>query len=443
MNPALTLAAPKAIANDPINKAGFFLLSLYFFFNYSRILDIIAPGLHLPLIIGLGLYGTAALAGSIQRAIATTAGKLLVALTGLMVLAGLFGAWMGGSAKELTDHWLKAFPFYFTVIGLCVTSDHIFRFLRTICIALTIMSLIALWRGDNMMGRLIIDNSRFADPNDLALVCLLGLPLCCFLLLRPQPVYKRLAGLLMMGPLIYALARTGSRGAAIGLAGGVVYVFWKASAIWKFAMIVGLAAVLLGAAAVLPPEVYMRYVGLVSKETPTDTQEMVAAEGSSEARFHLLQESVAITFLHPLLGVGPGNFAVAENDKAKEQGLFRGSWHTTHNMYTQVSSENGIPAVLLYIAILVLAMRATKRTLDVAKYHPDADSVAKAAFSIRVALLAFSIAGFFLSVAYSDMLPLLSGLAVALEIAVMNEIRMTAAKAPAPVVAPSYAGAGK
>lgn len=433
MNPALTLSASTAATHDPVNKIGFFLLSLYFFFNYSRILDITAPSLHIPLFIGLALYAMAALAGSVQRALATTPGKLLIALTVLMLFAAVFGAWRGGGIRLLTQQWFKAFPFYFVVIGLCLTTNQVFRFMRTICVALTLMSLVALWRGENVLGRLIIDNSRFADPNDLALVCLIGIPFCCFLVARRENKLQRVAGLLMILPLLYATARTGSRGAALGMAGGLLYVFLKASPFLKITMAVGLVMVGATAAVVLPPEVYLRYVGATA-DAPNSPGELAAAESSATARLFLLKESIAITLVNPVFGVGAGNFPVVENDRAKASGLTRGSWHVTHNMYTQVSSENGIPAALLFIAVLGLGVRATKRTLNVAKFHPDAESVSKAAFWLRVALLVFSISGFFLSVAYTDMLPLLSGLAVAFELAVLNEIRMSMkAATPQPV----------
>src|SRR5262245_11025823 len=138
MNPAITSAPPFAV-NDPVRKAGYFLLCLYVFFNYSRILDVTVPSLHLPMVVGLGLYATAALGGSIQRAMATTPAKLLIAMTGLMCAAAVFGAWRGGSIKLLMDSWSKAFPFYFTVVGLCLTTGQIFRFLKTIGVALTIL----------------------------------------------------------------------------------------------------------------------------------------------------------------------------------------------------------------------------------------------------------------------------------------------------------------
>lgn len=413
---------------------------MYFFLNYSRILDVTLPSLHLPLVIGLLLYAVAALAGSIQRSIATTPGKLLIALTGIMIVAALFGAWPGGSLKVLSDQWSKSFPFYFTVVGLCISTGQIARFLRTIAIALTVMCVVALWRGDNMLGRLMIDNSRFADPNDLAIVCLLGLACLAFLLSRKQKMLSRLAYFVMFGVCFYALIRTGSRGAFLGLVAGIVYLFWKASAIGKLKMATAVGALVFFAAIILPPEVYVRYAALFSDEAKgSDTHEALAAEGSSEARLHLLWQSLTMTITHPLLGVGPGNFAVVENEMAKEKGFVKGSWHETHNMYTQISSENGVVAAVIYIAVLLLALKATNRTMKIAKHHPNASDVYNSAFWLRAGLMMFAVSGFFLSVAYSDMLPLFTGLAFALELATREEIdRKQAPSAPAAVKAPMF-----
>lgn len=444
MNSALAIPAPTIMSADPVHRIGFFLLSLYFFLAYSRVLDITVPGFHIPLMVGLALYGMAALAGSIQRALATTPGKLLVALTGCMVLAALFGAWRGGSAKVLVDNWAKAFPFYFTVVGLCLTTGQIFRFMRTIAVATFVMACVALWRGDHVMGRLIVANSRFGDPNDMAVVCLISIALCGFLVTRKQMFLKKLAAVTAGSVLLYAVARTGSRGAFLAFAAGLAYLFWTTSATGKVKMIIALVATVFLAAVALPPEVYFRYATLFSDEAPvSEAHEMTAAENSADARLHLLVQSVYITMQHPLLGVGPGNFAVAENDVAQSQGRRRGAWHDTHNMYTQISSENGVPAAILYIAVLLLALRATKRTMRIAKQHRDADTVEKAAFWLRVAMLTFGVSGFFLSIAYCDMLPLLSGLAIALELAVKAEIPKTVkGSGAAPVaVAPAYAGA--
>ena len=444
MSPTSALPGPATASNDPVAKAGFFLLSVYFFFNYSRILDVTVPSLHLPLLVGVALYGTATLAGGIQRALATTPGKVLTALTGVMFLAAIFGAWPGGSIDVLMNTWSKAFPLYFTVVAVCLTTEQIFQFLKTICLALAVMSAIALWRGDNILGRLRIDDSRFADPNDLAMICLIGAGLCCFLITRSKSMFGRLGAIGLLGIILYAFSRTGSRGAMMGFAAGILYLFFKTSVAGKIKMLVVMAAMILVAVLVLPPKVYLRYVGMISDTTDADVVELDVAEASSEARLSLLQESLWMTLRHPLLGVGPGNFAVVENDTARAKGYARGSWHETHNMYTQVSSENGVLAALMYIAVLVLGLRATRRTIQVAKQHPKSHDVEKAAFWMRVATIMFAVSGSFLSVGYSDILPLMSGLAIALELAVLNEVRVASKTAGAVVqvrpFTPAFAG---
>ena len=230
----------------------------------------------------------------------------------------------------------------------------------------------------------------------------------------------------------------------MGFAAGILYLFFKTSVAGKIKMLVVMAAMILVAVLVLPPKVYLRYVGMISDTTDADVVELDVAEASSEARLSLLQESLWMTLRHPLLGVGPGNFAVVENDTARAKGYARGSWHETHNMYTQVSSENGVLAALMYIAVLVLGLRATRRTIQVAKQHPKSHDVEKAAFWMRVATIMFAVSGSFLSVGYSDILPLMSGLAIALELAVLNEVRVASKTAGAVVqvrpFTPAFAG---
>jgi len=54
---------------------------------------------------------------------------------------------------------------------------------------------------------------------------------------------------------------------------------------------------------------------------------------SAQQRKELLFKSLKVTVRHPLFGVGPGNFEVVS-----------GAWDVTHNSYTQISAEGGIPA---------------------------------------------------------------------------------------------------
>ncbi|MEP6601120.1 MAG: hypothetical protein ABJB49_04840 [Nitrospirota bacterium] len=61
-------------------------------------------------------------------------------------------------------------------------------------------------------------------------------------------------------------------------------------------------------------------------------------------------------------GVGPGNFPVAYWTESKSQGK-PAAWNVSHNSYTQVSSEMGIPGFIVFAAMLFYSFRTTVECL--------------------------------------------------------------------------------
>ena len=72
------------------------------------------------------------------------------------------------------------------------------------------------------------------------------------------------------------------------------------------------------------------------------------AASSAETRKLLFMRSIQLTMQHPVLGVGPGEFMDAEAIDAQEKGK-KALWHFTHNSYTELSSETGIPGLALFL----------------------------------------------------------------------------------------------
>ena len=84
-----------------------------------------------------------------------------------------------------------------------------------------------------------------------------------------------------------------------------------------------------------------------------EKDDAASAYGSAQQRQQLFWRSVDVTKEHPLFGVGPGNFQNVS-----------GNWHETHNSFTQLTSEEGVPALILYVLIFWCgfeSLRATKR----------------------------------------------------------------------------------
>jgi O-antigen ligase len=143
----------------------------------------------------------------------------------------------------------------------------------------------------------------------------------------------------------------------------------------------------------------------------------MTAVSSTVARTQVLWESIVITLEHPVFGVGPAQFVVAAEDRAREHGSTT-SWSVTHNTYTELSSETGIPGLLFYMAALLWSFRclASCRAERAHRWSETAD-LARMALCLRVALLAYAVCGIFMNLGYHMYFPVLAGLAIAVSAA--------------------------
>jgi O-antigen ligase len=143
-----------------------------------------------------------------------------------------------------------------------------------------------------------------------------------------------------------------------------------------------------------------------------------SAMESMELRKELLLSSLQLTLRHPLLGVGPGMFAVA-NANYVETATGRSNfnaWHETHNTFTQLSVEDGLPGLLLYSLALLFCFKIVRSAEKRVRQNPALPPVVgHMAFALRLALCAFTGTAFFASNAYMYYFPMLAGLCVAFD----------------------------
>jgi len=142
---------------------------------------------------------------------------------------------------------------------------------------------------------------------------------------------------------------------------------------------------------------------------------------SREQRWALLKQSVKLTLTHPIFGVGPGQFTVASKDESVSSGGVA-MWRETHNAYTEVSSECGVPGMLLYFSCLVICFRQMSKLKRLTKNSPQFQHLYKLAYCQYLSLLSFAVTSFFSSVAYAFYMPTLLGLTVALYQAAIYEL---------------------
>jgi O-antigen ligase len=399
------LVRPLPDATPAIPPAfGFGTLVAFLFVYYSGVLDMTIPYAKIPLILGATTAFVALMSTGVRAFTGTRVGQLYVAFTGLMVVSALFGSWPGGSLKLLREFWMIATVLFFAITSFAVTPYRFHVIIGTIAAARVTAAMIGAVTGGTVVGRAVMASSRFSDPNDFALALLTGIPLWIYLSRHATRGWVRKAAYPALALMTFVTLSTGSRGAAIGACLMVMYLFFAMSGRARVRLIGLMTTVFVTALILLPPNLLLRYTSLVSDVT--------FAEDSREGRTYILKESLWLTLENPLLGVGPGQFPVAQDARARGQGFVRGTWNVTHNMYTQVSSEVGIPGAVIFCWIIVATFRTLRR---VQREAAGVEARVEAgAFWLRAALVAYCGTGFFLSCAYEGYLPALAGLTCAL-----------------------------
>jgi O-antigen ligase len=186
----------------------------------------------------------------------------------------------------------------------------------------------------------------------------------------------------------------------------------------------------------------------VEEDQGTQWAVTTSAAASSQSRLRLLMDSLSVTASHPLLGVGPGNFApyCAFKEQQKARPGFA-LWVGTHNTYTQVSSELGIPGLIFYLGILVASMRALHSFYRRGQRIPGnrARDIAYMALALHTSLVAFCVMCFFDHMAYEQAMPVIAAITVAMSLTVPDELKRLeeAARAADAAKGPNFPGASQ
>lgn len=445
MNPMLPTSNP-ATARFPIssgqhiaaqgessfsNLAYLFLLGFVFVAS-SRVLDFIAPpGLHLPLILALISAFLTFFSNGIFAAFATPTGKLMGLYTIWFVLCIPFSQWKGESFEILTTELSRSFLIFLTVASAVNTFQRVKGMIAVIGVSVIVTMIIALSANQRIEGRLTMSAGQYANPNDLAQIMLVGM---CFLPMVGVWLKKRSftwLSAMMMIPFLYTVLLTGSRsGLVAALALGVIVTMFASAG--KRLLLLVLFPILTLAALSFSPNAQERFSTIFNKDAPTSRDQELAAS-SSTARWLALKQSFQLTLENPLFGVGPGVFqaATARMDKAVGQ---RALWVETHNSYTQVSSETGIPGALFFCGAIFVSLRDLLRIRKQTKNNPRRKQLHDTSFYLLLGFSAFAITSLFSSVAYGFIFWMLFGVCSA----AISTLQRELAFASVPAVSSSY-----
>jgi O-antigen ligase len=259
------------------------------------------------------------------------------------------------------------------------------------------------WR----LGRLY-----YYDANDLATLIATAMPLGLYFALAHRRLVLRLLAAVSIVILVVALIRSGSRGGFLAFLAIVAFILLRFTTVRAPARIAGLVVILavLGATASDKYWAQMRTI-----TTPNADYNMTDDAG----RMRIWKRGMGYMMERPVFGVGMGNFQTAEGTlspmaRLAERG--RGvRWGAAHNTFVQIGAELGIPGLLLFVTLIGSIFASLRRVARSAlRAGPGGADTARLAQTLMAALVGFVVGGFFLSLAYADMLYTLAALALAL-----------------------------
>lgn len=427
------VAIPSAAAAPPAplppqvpqarRSAAYYLAIVFVFVVFARFPEImdtmVGTGLHSARIILLLAMLATVVTGTVARAVFSKVGVCLMVFTGWFCLGIPFSIWRGGSFKVLQNEWIFSICTFLIVAAAAQSLEQCRRLMYSLAAATVFIEMIGVLAGRVQGGRLAFLQGTLANANYLAMTLLMGLPFC-LLVIGSKPGFSlgKIACIVTAVLVPLTVVATGSRGGLLTMLVMFLLYFWRLPAVQKVAAVI--AALLIGFLAVArsSQSALDRYKTIFgnSEQTRYLTPSEQSAIESAEVRKGVLQASLRMTLRHPLLGVGPGMFQVANAKDMEEQGRPSWSaWRETHNTYTQLSSEAGVPALLLYGAAMYLCFRIVRLARRRARGNPAEAALDSAALALRMSLLAFAGAALFTSIAYSYYFPLLAGMSVALE----------------------------
>jgi O-antigen ligase len=433
----------QAAAGDygPTHSTGMFFLLMFLFLGYSRLTDTLFANTYIAFITSLVALIMCIVTGGLSRAFASGIGFWLSAFSVWILLAIPFSFWPGGSVQMLRDVWLKSFLVFPIVAGLPRTAKDcrlVAYSLAAATVSIIVRCLI-FGTGSGDDDRLVLgDEGVLTNPNTVAQFVLMGLPFLWFLVMTEKrnvakyliAVFGTLGGLVIIGG-------TGSRGALIALVVLIGIMVLTLSGANKLKLVAGLVFTALLVTPFVSEEQRSRFMTTFGDAPAEMDMTQMSALMSREQRLALLRQSIDVTIHNPLFGAGPGVYDSYSATLPRPEGQ-KAAWQVTHNSYTQVSSEEGLPALFFFVGVLITCLLSTRRLYKgaITKTQPELGSLA---YCLFLSLVTFAVSAFFDSVAYQIYLPTLAGMCVALNTAARTEAAAAeGAKAKIPPFPPSF-----
>ena len=389
--PSLAAKVANVVAPEKRRKTLAYLALLAFSFLYFARPEDFVPGISLipvgKISGGIALLGLLLSWRKLGAKMPLTT-KLVLVLLVHMCITVVFAFWRGGAFEIVRDEFSKAAIVAVLVSMIVGSIVELRQLLWLQAVSVSVMTIAAIIIHPGSSIRLWGLGGVFSNPNDFAINIAINFPLCLAFLFWSKGVLKKLLWGTTLLFLLYGVIATYSRSGLIAMVICFMICVWEFGVKGKRPQVIVSAIVVLmiaSAVAITTPRYLTRLSTLVEGGDVAGSFD----QGSLDARRTLLMESIRITLQHPIFGVGPGNFqAITE------------SWRVTHNTYTELSSETGLPGLGLFLAILILTFRSLNQVRKTPAHKNDAQ-IQLFTSALRAGLYAYIVAAAFASTSYS------------------------------------------
>jgi probable O-glycosylation ligase (exosortase A-associated) len=344
---------------------------------------------------------------------------LAVCLSGWAAVTVPFSYWPGGSVEVLLGQYFKTLAIFWLLSHTVTTPArlrHVAWGLSLMAIGLGVTAVdnyfsdtVSIPGGDDVPSRMFGNESALKNPNDLALMLNLILPLNVALLLVSRTIPARSLLLASVLLLTFAIILTYSRAGFLTLATTFTLYLWKLrnrpERVWTRAILVVLLACL-----PLLPASYVDRLSTIIKINADQT-------GSAQERLRDTMAAVNHAFSNPVVGAGLGMNVLALNE-------VRGAtWTSVHNVYLEYAMDLGLPGLALFLLLFAGCVKNTLCVQEQSDGIPARRELFSFAEGLQISLIAFAVAGLFHPVAYHFYFYYIAGLAVAIKAVYETEAR--------------------
>jgi len=339
----------------------------------------------------------------------TTAGVVLLLCWATLSVPGALNR--GTAFGFLTKGYVEIVLIYFLILGAVRSLRDVERLALVYCSSTALYAAVVLARFHLNSGEWRLGSLYYYDANDFATLAVTAIPLNLYFILR-GPRVPRVVSAFALPAIFVVFVRAGSRGGFLAILAISLFVLFGYTTVrpkWRVLGMCALAALFVATAG----EQYWTQIHTIVE--PDQDYNRTADNG----RVKIWKRGIGYMLQHPLLGVGIQNFPIAEGTISplawRQQYHIGVPWTAAHNSFVEIGAELGIPGLLFFVAAILSAL-ATLRRVASARPPPGSGAQGPAALAqaLTASLIGFTVGGFFLALAYHEMLYTLLALAAGL-----------------------------